>query len=220
VLIAAHEKGIVHRDLKPENVFLTRDGQVKVLDFGIARIKESSTRSSATKTGATMGTPAYMPPEQAQGLWREVDGRSDLWAVGATMFTLLTGRYVHDDATSQLQLLASMTKPAPPLASVMPEIPDRIAQVVDRALAFKSADRWADAREAVGDAYHDRHGAAIRTAPSLTVPPTVPNRTLPSPEVTTGWTAVTRLRGALPSRSTSWRCCATLGRVKSRKRRG
>src|SRR5580704_5504658 len=103
VLIAAHANGVVHRDLKPENVFTTRTGVVKVLDFGIARLRELSTASTATKSGASMGTPAFMPPEQARGLWEEVDGRSDLWAVGATMFNLLTGRVVHEGRTPNEQ---------------------------------------------------------------------------------------------------------------------
>ena len=110
VLVAAHAKGVIHRDIKPDNIFLTRSGQVKVLDFGIARLREVTSKSTATVSGATMGTPAFMSPEQARGLWDEVDGRSDLWAVGATMFNLLTGRVVHDGRTTNEQLLHAMTK--------------------------------------------------------------------------------------------------------------
>jgi eukaryotic-like serine/threonine-protein kinase len=181
VLAAAHARGIVHRDLKPENVFLTREGQVKVLDFGIARLRELSHASTATRSGAAMGTPAFMPPEQARGLWDEVDARSDLWAVGATMFELLTGRPVHDGRTPNEVLLEAMTKAAPPLSVALPGVSPAVAYVVDRALAFDRDDRWRDAsrmQEAVRSAFHDRHGTPIQTAPRLTVPATVPDRTL------------------------------------------
>jgi serine/threonine-protein kinase len=183
VLVAAHAKGVVHRDIKPENVFLTRAGQVKVLDFGIARLRELSTTSTATRAGASMGTPAYMPPEQARGLWGEVDVRTDLWAVGATMFHLLTGNLVHQGRTPNERLLSAMTKTAPPLASLLANIGPAVAHVVDRALAFDREKRWPDAhrmQEAVRHAYHDRYGKPITTAPRLAVPETVPNRTLPS----------------------------------------
>jgi serine/threonine-protein kinase len=190
VLSAAHAKGIVHRDLKPENVFLTRAGQVKVLDFGIARLRELSSSSTATRSGASMGTPAYMPPEQARALWDEVDGRSDLWAVGAMMFDLLTGQTVHDGRTANEVLLHAMTEPARPLAAVLPGVSPAVVHVVDRALAFDKEKRWPDAsrmQEAVRHAFHDRNGVAITTAPRLTVPQAVPNRTLAgAPEGTTG----------------------------------
>jgi serine/threonine-protein kinase len=205
-LAAAHDKGVIHRDLKPENVFLTRDGRVKVIDFGIARLRELSTVSTATQSGTSMGTPAFMPPEQARGLWDEVDGRSDLWAVGATMFALLTGQLVHDGRTSNEQLLSAMTKPAPPIASVAAGVGPAVAHLIDRALAFDRDKRWPDARrmqEAVRRAYHDRFGAPISTAPRLDVPTTVPNRTLASttsvpitPNAATTGQAVATSRGA------------------------
>ena len=146
VLAAAHAKGIVHRDIKPENVFLTHAGKLKVLDFGIARLRQLSAGPTTTQNGTAMGTPAFMAPEQARGRWDEVDARSDVWAVGATMFSLLTGRFVHQAATSNEQLLAAMTTPARPITSLLPELPPEVARVVDRALAYKTAARWPDAR--------------------------------------------------------------------------
>ena len=145
VLAAAHDKGIVHRDLKPENLFLTREGRVKVLDFGLARVREAQ-GARMTKTGSAMGTPAFLPPEQAHGQWDKVDGRTDLWAVGATLFTLLTGRLVHEADNLNKLLLAAMTHPAPAIRSALPDLPKPAAALVDKALAFEPKDRWSDAR--------------------------------------------------------------------------
>src|SRR5215471_14765237 len=112
VLVAAHAKGILHRDLKPENLFLTRSGQVKVLDFGIARVRELTAGQTAgsTRSGSLLGTPAFMAPEQARGRWQDVDERTDLWALGATMYTLMSGRFVHVADTLNEQLIQTATK--------------------------------------------------------------------------------------------------------------
>ena len=157
-LAAAHEKGIVHRDLKPENLFLTHSGQVKVLDFGIARVRELSAAGSSTQTGSTMGTPAFMPPEQARGRWDEVDPRSDLWAVGATMFALLTGRLVHVALTVNETLVLAVTERAPSVGGFSVRIPEEVVDLVDRALAYEKDARWASARE-MQDALRQAYGA-------------------------------------------------------------
>jgi hypothetical protein len=147
VLAAAHASGIVHRDIKPDNLFLARDPaapsgeRLKVLDFGIARLREGA--RSRTALGARLGTVAYMPPEQVRG--GAVDHRVDLFATGATMFRLLARRRIHEASTEGELLGLMATTPAPPLRSVAPEIPERIALVVDRALAFDARDRYPDA---------------------------------------------------------------------------
>jgi serine/threonine-protein kinase len=145
LLAAAHEQWIIHRDVKPENVFLTSDGAVRVLDFGIAQVRGASTSTFATQAGATFGTPAFMSPEQALGRSHEVDGRSDVWAVGATMFWAVSGRAVHEGSTINETLVAAATRPAPPLASVAPHAGEELASIVDRALAMDRAARWQDA---------------------------------------------------------------------------
>lgn len=144
ILAAAHDKDIVHRDIKPENLFITREGQLKLLDFGIARIAgEPDDVPLMARTG--FGTPSFLAPEQAMARVDQVDGQTDLWAVGATMFTLLTGQEVHQGATVGEQVARSATMPAVALSTVLPGVPAGVAAIVDRALAFEKRDRWATA---------------------------------------------------------------------------
>lgn len=144
VLAAAHAAGVVHRDIKPENIFFTRDRQVKVLDFGIARMRNN--QLTKTHTNSLLGTPAFMPPEQALGRMNLVDGLSDVWATGATMFTLLTGSLVHQAETPNEMLIAAATKQARSLATVSANAPSELIEVVDRALAYEKNNRWSSAR--------------------------------------------------------------------------
>jgi eukaryotic-like serine/threonine-protein kinase len=173
VLAAAHARGIVHRDVKPDNLFLTSSGSLKVLDFGIARLREWSTASVATRDGETMGTPAFMSPEQARGLSDEVDARSDLYSLGATMFTLISGRSLHGGRTPNEAILSAMTVPAKPISSIVPGIAYSVANVIDVALAFDKDKRWPSAermQEAARYAYLDRTGRQISMAPRPVIP--------------------------------------------------
>jgi serine/threonine-protein kinase len=146
VLAAAHKNNIIHRDIKPDNVFITNDGRVVVLDFGIARLVDSGGVSeSATRTGTMMGTPAFMPPEQARGRANEMDASSDVWALGATLFWLASGRVVHEAETPNEQLVAAATLPAPSLTRVASNFPSPIAEVIDKALEFSKSNRFRDA---------------------------------------------------------------------------
>ena len=146
ILGAAHQKGILHRDIKPENLFISARGEIKLLDFGIAKVADSL-RSYKTTVGEAMGTPAFMPPEQARGRWDEVDERSDLWAVAATLFTLLTGHCIHEGGTTNEVLLSAMCHSAPPIRTLRPELPAFVALVIDRGLSFNKSERFASARE-------------------------------------------------------------------------
>jgi serine/threonine protein kinase len=147
VLAAAHAKNVVHRDIKPENLFLTKNGVVKVLDFGIARVLEArqARSSTSTRAGMVMGTPAFMAPEQALAHWDKVDGRTDLWAVGATMFTLLVGRHVHEGEGGNEQLIRAATQAPPSIATIARGLPPSVVHIVDRAIAFEQEARWPDA---------------------------------------------------------------------------
>jgi serine/threonine-protein kinase len=143
VLAAAHAQGIIHRDIKPDNLLMLKDGRVKVLDFGIARLRDSVNARFKTSTGTTLGTVSYMPPEQAKGI--DIDARADIYAVGATAFRLLAGRRVHEADTEVERLMKVVSDPAPPLASVAPGVPGDACAVIDKALAFDRENRYPDA---------------------------------------------------------------------------
>jgi serine/threonine protein kinase len=141
-LIACHSAGVIHRDLKPDNVFLMCDGHVRVIDFGIAHVLGTH----RTDPRIVLGTPEFMSPEQASGKNNVVDETSDLFAIGAILFTLLSGSLLRSgrDAHETLQIAAK--EPPRSLALVAPEVPACVASLVDRALAWEPAERWPSAR--------------------------------------------------------------------------
>ncbi|MBI4956489.1 MAG: serine/threonine protein kinase [Myxococcales bacterium] len=161
VLAAAHDHGIIHRDIKPANIFVTTDGQVKLLDFGLARVLELGS-GSVTRTGTVVGTASYMSPEQARGKRELIDHRSDVFAVGAVLFRSLTQRNLHEQDNPMDRLMAAMSEAAPSLATLRPDLPPDVVALVDRALAFQKTERWPDARtmRAAAAAVYARHGQA------------------------------------------------------------
>ncbi len=138
----AHRHGVVHRDVKPGNLMLTRQGMVKITDFGIARVDQTA----RTRTGILVGSPGYMSPEQLMG--KAVDGRSDVFSLGAVLYELATGRGPFDAEHREdvLALMNNITnRPHEPASRLNPKVPASLDTIVDRALAKKPADRYESA---------------------------------------------------------------------------
>ncbi|MEP6999220.1 MAG: protein kinase [bacterium] len=141
----AHRHGVIHRDLKPENILL-HDGQALVADFGIALAVSRAGGERVTQTGMALGTPQYMSPEQAAAE-RTIDGRSDIYALGAVLYEMLTGEPPHTGATMQAVIARVLTQTPPSARTVRPSIPQHVAEALDRALAKVPADRFDTAQQ-------------------------------------------------------------------------
>ena len=151
-LAVAHAQGIIHRDLKPGNLFVCRrpDGGevVKVLDFGIAKLRSSPGLDPITRTGVAIGTPHYMSPEQARGE-RDADARTDTYALGLVLYELLSGHKAHAGSGYNEVLYNVMSREPTPLSEVRPELPDGLLKTVARAIAYRAEDRYQSASELI-----------------------------------------------------------------------
>jgi serine/threonine-protein kinase len=183
-LAVAHAAGIVHRDLKPENLFVLRraDGGdlVKVIDFGIAKLRApGGDGQGTTRNGAEMGTPCYMPPEQARGE-RDLDHRADVYAMGAILYEMLAGAKAHPGDSYNAILFDILDRPPTPLASLRPGLPEGLAAVVERAMAFDAAHRHASAAE-LADALAPFAGGGLSPRDATGAPERAAGATAPVP---------------------------------------
>ncbi|HKQ75805.1 MAG TPA: serine/threonine-protein kinase, partial [Blastocatellia bacterium] len=156
-LESAHDVGIVHRDIKPDNVMLRRDGYLKLLDFGLAKVAEKQTEdelalassSIITEAGIVMGTVRYMSPEQARGL--NVDERTDIFSLGVVIYEMITGRLPFEGATASDVIASILKSEPPPLARYSPDTPEELGRIVAKALAKKQEERYQSVKDLILD---------------------------------------------------------------------
>ena len=140
----ASETGVVHRDIKPENIMLSTKGEVKIADFGLARILDRSSDQALTQVGVTMGTPLYMSPEQVGG--HTLDHRSDIYSLGITAYHMLAGNPPFDGENALAVAMQHFNAEAPSLRAIRPDVPGKLIDVIEKMMAKKPEERPQDAK--------------------------------------------------------------------------
>jgi serine/threonine protein kinase/tetratricopeptide (TPR) repeat protein len=160
-LQAAHAKGVVHRDIKPANLMINPQGQVKIMDFGLAHLSD---RTKVTETGTRLGTPAYMSPEQARG--EEVDQRSDTWSLGVVLYEMVSGQLPFKGEREAAMLHSILNEEPEPLTALRSGIPVELDRIVHKALAKDPADRYQHVEDLAVDIRAVRNTTSTKTAAS------------------------------------------------------
>jgi serine/threonine-protein kinase len=161
-LLVAHDHGIVHRDIKPANVMVTRNGEVKVMDFGIARLQSDAT---APQTSSVIGTPAYFSPEQAQG--QPVDARSDIYSLGCVLYELVAHQQAFTGDTPVAVAYKQVNEVPPAPSAFNPEVPPALDAVVMKCIAKNPANRYQNAGELIADLERVRNGLDVEATPLM-----------------------------------------------------